>query len=101
MNRRGFIGAIIGAAAAPAIVRASSLMPIVPRAGYVWTPSILGLQALVAETEIMQTMQGVESSFSEMVALTLARHRMDIESSIAQSNALYRHISLTRAFQQE
>ena len=86
MNRRGFIGAIIGAAAAPAIVRASSLMPIVPRAGYVWTSYGMGFNAV---------------SFSEMVALTLTRHKMDIESSIAQSNALYRHILLTRAFQQE
>lgn len=29
MNRRGFLGSILAAAAAPAIVRASSLMPIV------------------------------------------------------------------------
>lgn len=28
MNRRGFLGSILAAAAAPAIVRASSLMPI-------------------------------------------------------------------------
>jgi len=31
MNRRGFLGAIIAACAAPAIVRADSLMRIVPR----------------------------------------------------------------------
>lgn len=31
MNRRGFLGAILAAAAAPAIVRADSLMRIVPR----------------------------------------------------------------------
>lgn len=31
MNRRGFLGAIIAAGAAPAIVRADSLMRIVPR----------------------------------------------------------------------
>lgn len=34
MNRRGFLVAILATATAPAIVRASSLMPIVPR---VWT----------------------------------------------------------------
>jgi len=33
MNRRGFLGSIIAVASAPAIVRASSLMP-----GKVWTP---------------------------------------------------------------
>ena len=31
MNRRGFLGSIIAAAAAPAIVRVDSLMRIVPR----------------------------------------------------------------------
>lgn len=31
MNRRGFLGSILAAAAAPAIVRADSLMRIVPR----------------------------------------------------------------------
>jgi hypothetical protein len=36
MNRRGFLGAMIAAAAAPAIVRASSLMPVA--APKVWTP---------------------------------------------------------------
>jgi hypothetical protein len=35
MNRRGFLGSIIAMAAAPAIVRASSLMP-----GRVWTPTL-------------------------------------------------------------
>lgn len=35
MNRRGFLGAILAAAVAPAIVRASSLMQIVSR-GPVW-----------------------------------------------------------------
>lgn len=36
MNRRGFLGAILAAAAAPAIVRAASLMPVA--APKVWTP---------------------------------------------------------------
>jgi hypothetical protein len=35
MNRRGFLGSIIAMAAAPAIVKASSLMP-----GRVWTPTL-------------------------------------------------------------
>jgi hypothetical protein len=38
MNRRGFLGAMLAAAAAPAIARASSLMPVVPVAPEVWTP---------------------------------------------------------------
>lgn len=39
MNRRNFIGALI---AAPAIVRASSLMPVTR----IWTPTGFGLSAL-------------------------------------------------------
>ncbi len=34
MSRRGFLGMILAAAVAPAIVRASSLMKVVPRARY-------------------------------------------------------------------
>jgi hypothetical protein len=37
MNRRGFLGAILATCAAPAIVRADSLMRIVPRRTYVLT----------------------------------------------------------------
>ena len=37
MNRRGFIGAILAASAAPAIVRADALMRIVPRETLVTT----------------------------------------------------------------
>lgn len=36
MDRRGFIGSILAAATAPAIVRADSLMRIVPRDMDVW-----------------------------------------------------------------
>jgi hypothetical protein len=36
LSRRGFLGAILAAAVAPAIVRASSLMPV--RAPEIWTP---------------------------------------------------------------
>lgn len=34
-TRRGFLGQVLALAAAPAIVRASSLMPVAPR---IWTP---------------------------------------------------------------
>ena len=36
MNRRGFLGGILAIAAAPAIVRADSLMRVVPRETTVW-----------------------------------------------------------------
>lgn len=42
MNRRGFLGSILAAAAAPAIVRADSLMRVVPRG--LWRPT--GLEVI-------------------------------------------------------
>lgn len=38
MQRRGFIGAILAAAAAPAIVKAESLMPIFVPKRFAWAP---------------------------------------------------------------
>jgi hypothetical protein len=51
MKRRSFLGAVLAAAAAPAIVRASSLMPVAPR---IWTPpawgeGVVGRMALVQQ----------------------------------------------------
>jgi hypothetical protein len=47
MNRRGFLGAILAAASAPAIVRAQSLMPtrsgiLVPEPTKLWVPKAYG-----------------------------------------------------------
>jgi hypothetical protein len=44
MNRRGFIGSILAAAAAPAIVRADSLMRIVPVETEVLVPMTLSMR---------------------------------------------------------
>lgn len=41
MDRRGFLGAILAAAAAPAIVRADSLMRIVPRETTLLIPTLV------------------------------------------------------------
>lgn len=43
MNRRGFLGSILALSAAPAIVRADSLMRIVPRDALVFHPVALSL----------------------------------------------------------
>ena len=43
MNRRGFLGSILELGAAPAIVRADSLMRIVPRGALVLPPIVSGM----------------------------------------------------------
>lgn len=48
MNRRGFIGAILAAAMAPAVVRADSLMRIVPRDAL-----IIGGQGVLAGEDML------------------------------------------------
>lgn len=51
MNRRGFLGAMLAACAAPAIVRADSLMRIVPRETLIaeWDGSVLTSQKVARE----------------------------------------------------
>lgn len=44
MNRRGFIGAILAAAAAPAVVKASSLMKWVPTESGLLTPGWVSVE---------------------------------------------------------
>lgn len=52
MNRRGFLGSILALGAAPAIVRADSLMRIVPREAIVLTPPVHDLTLItIAEFE--------------------------------------------------
>lgn len=51
MNRRGFLGAILAAATAPAIVRAQSLMPtrsgiLVPQPVRIWKPKPYVMQTV-------------------------------------------------------
>jgi hypothetical protein len=57
MNRRGFLGALLAAAAAPAIVRASSLMPV--KAPAVWTPP--GFQDITCELGSYEGIRFIES----------------------------------------
>ncbi len=69
MNRRGFLGAMLAAGAAPAIVKASSLMPIwTPK---LWTPTEFGP---MTATEVLATHQRMYNywmaSVTEMIALS-------------------------------
>ena len=49
MNRRGFLGSILALGAAPAIVRADSLMRIVPREALVIAPAEIRLALSIDE----------------------------------------------------
>lgn len=67
MNRRGFLGAILAAAAAPAIVRADSLMRIVPRETEVLTWSGVDLAGGGASEVVIQWIDDVESAMKAQV----------------------------------
>lgn len=73
MNRRGFLGAILAAAAAPAIVRAESLMPtrsgiLVPEPTKLWRPNPYIIQTMDGGLRGLQmgdlfTIAGVSGTF--------------------------------------
>lgn len=52
MNRRGFLGAMLGAMAAPAIVRAESLMKIVVPRKEIILPNAINFGAMVWRPEL-------------------------------------------------
>lgn len=73
MNRRGFLGAILAAAVAPAIVRADALMRIVPRA----TTIIPAAEELVVMPGLYRGMIGEYSG----ITIHQARDMVDIMRS--------------------
>lgn len=57
MNRRGFLGSILAACAAPAIVRADSLMRIVPReTAVIVTPNALEVNWEAYTREVLRVL---------------------------------------------
>lgn len=84
MNRRGFLQSCLALAAAPAIVRADSLMRVIPRdtgaleyAEYQWVQ--------VSSRPIIVS---VPDNLAEIVSETLRKHRDEIAASIVRRNAL-------------
>lgn len=84
MNRRNFLAGMLAACAAPAIVRADSLMRIVPR------------ETTIAMTPIAELTIGWEQqdfivmspTLQEIVTETFRRHAADIARNVAANNAL-------------
>lgn len=86
VTRRGFLGSILAAAVAPAIVRADSLMRIVPREAAVlavaegphWHRDVF----VMTSDELMVDIAGFERRFLEPAMRELAR-RIDREATYA------------------
>lgn len=76
MNRRGFLGYILALGAAPAIVRADSLMRIIPKEQYVWTQVVEPLVIVNPE------------NFHEMVSKVLRKNGPQILANLQKRNAL-------------
>ena len=72
MDRRGFLGSILALGLAPAIVRADSLMRIVPR-----------------ETGIILIEGPHWGTFDELVSETFRRHSKILLDNAIRHNALY------------
>ena len=85
MNRRGFLSSIIALGAAPAIVRADSIMRIMPRDEYVWTQVEMPL--VIVDPE----------NIHDMVSRVLREHMPQIRANIEANNALMRQM-LSRNF---
>ena len=81
MNRRGFLLGCLAAAAAPAIVRADSLMRIVPRETAILLPEFIGAgeDALVSYSEVwhidhLRRIRAVEIKTEVDVTAALGRY---------------------------
>lgn len=99
MNRRSFLSSCLALAAAPAIVRADSLMRIVPRDVEVLTASsqdfVIDMEWLDGVTyEAGQIAQ--MASFTELVTRTLREHSAEIRASIEGHNALLKNMQRRR-----
>lgn len=84
MDRRGFLGSILLAAVAPAIVRADSLMRIVPRETIIAAPSLAEIEAMLppSEAELAAAFAGaVRHLWQYDILRDLYVHRLDYTTS--------------------
>ena len=82
MNRRGFLTGIFAFGAAPAIVKADSLMKLVPR-----QTEVLGFATVEYHWKTVAGSVVVPVEFSELMAETFRKHRIAIADAVAQRNA--------------
>ncbi len=78
MDRRGFLGSILALGAAPAIVRADSLMRIVPRGEFV---------LYQYQEEIARTIWDTET-FHEIMSEKYLKHYAEMKANVLKHNAL-------------
>lgn len=83
MNRRGFLAAMLAAGVAPAVVRAQSLMKLVPLSD----SGIVGLEWAEIDLGIATPM-----TLTEIINKTLRERAPEIAATIQRQNALLRVI---------
>lgn len=99
ISRRGFLGGIIAAAAAPAIVKAEILMPVKPifYGGHEIIWSNLGVEGVIQQTDWMWEQEPVQvysATISAIVAETIRRRMPEMIKNMERNNALYKALSL-------
>lgn len=90
MNRRGFLGSILAACAAPAIVRADSLMRIVPMDDTLVLIHPARYRQIIGATVI------VPSTIDEIVRTTLRSRAPELIRQISQRTALLKQMERMR-----
>jgi hypothetical protein len=99
MNRRGFLGAILAAGVAPAVVKAASLMPIFVRresgllaAEFDWK---IDLQAARVADLNAEFAEGFDNrTFTEIIQETMNARRDEMVANVSANNALLRKIQM-------
>lgn len=87
MNRRGFLSGMLALGAAPAIVRADSLMKLIPT-----TTSVLEYEADFAWYSGYEGLQVVTPSLPEIIATTLRNRQAKFADNVMRSNELLRRM---------
>src|SRR5512147_2272809 len=96
MNRRGFLGSILALGAAPAIVRADSLMPIRPRGLWIIEPldyshaadALRYASYTQVESDVMVISADAHATFTELVTRTFLANRLRFMANVTKNNAL-------------
>lgn len=83
MNRRGFLGAILGAAMAPAVVRASSMMQIMPGYKEIESGLVVPTAQIVTGNQLLTIEQITKEAFRVLSV------QMERASLFACASSLY------------
>lgn len=108
MNRRGFLGSILAAAAAPAVVKAASIMRINP--DRIVTQRYAGYPLEMqyhkdADFQFVQVQATIEIdsydpniTMDELVRVTMRKHAAALAENITRNNALLKRLAARRVY---